>query len=90
MRCGSMMPDGLLPWLQPAVLEEMPPYAEKESGILTRLDKMREVADDTGKSRKRVAKTLEKVTAAAVAAAPAAAAAAAPGEKERGCRKPRG
>jgi hypothetical protein len=55
--------------VQPAVLEEMPPYPEKESSILAKLDRKADVADATGAVKKRVAKTLEKVTAAAVAAA---------------------
>lgn len=57
------------PAVLPAVLEEMPPYAEKESGILAKLDRLRDVADATGSARKRETKILEKVTAASVTAA---------------------
>jgi AP-2 complex subunit alpha len=59
--------------LQPAVLEEMPPYPEKESSILSKLDKMHHLTDDTSGNKKRVVKELEKVTAAAVSAVSAAA-----------------
>lgn len=55
--------------VMPAVLEEMPPYAERESSILAKLDsKLRDVADETGPKR-RAAKALAQVTSAAVAAA---------------------
>eukprot|EP00047_Mylnosiga_fluctuans_P003028 m.227075 g.227075 ORF g.227075 m.227075 type:complete len:899 (-) comp11528_c0_seq1:49-2745(-) len=58
------------PSVLPAVLEEMPPYAERESSILAKLDKLRDVTDDTsGRKQRRQVKVLEQVSAAAVAAA---------------------
>jgi AP-2 complex subunit alpha len=49
------------------VLEEMPPFLEKESGILAKLERGRTVTEQTGTavvSQRRVAKELQQVTAA--------------------------
>lgn len=51
---------------QPAVLEEMPPFPEKESGILAKLQKSKDVTDRTGTAihRKQSTSQLAPVTSA--------------------------